>query len=286
MDRATVDQLLGEARAAGIERLDAQRLLTHRLGQTRSWLIAHGDEVLAAVQVADVRAAWLRLADGEPLAHLTGEAGFHGLTLHVNADVLVPRADTEVLVDWALEVLAGGPAEVLDLGTGSGAIALALAHACPAARLTAIDASPQALAVARANGGRLGLRVEWLESDWWSALGTRGFDLIVSNPPYIAGGDPHLPALRHEPTMALTPGGDGLDAIRQIAAAAPAHLRPGAWLLLEHGHDQADDVQRLLRDAGFGEVATRPDRARRPRCTGGRWAGELGAATATFATVP
>ena len=269
---ATVDQLLAEARTAGIERLDAQRLLAHRLAQPRSWLLAHGDAVLTEVQSAQVRAELGRLAAGEPLAHLIGEAEFHGLTLKVTPNVLIPRADTEVLVDWALELLgsAGPTPSVLDLGTGSGAIALALAHAHPAARVTAVDASREALAVARANGERLQLRVEWLESDWWSALAGRRFDLIVGNPPYIAAGDPHLPALRHEPALALTPGGDGLGALRQIVAEAPVHLHRGGWLLLEHGFDQAKPVQAMLHAAGLVDIATRTDLAGHGRCTGGR----------------
>ncbi len=279
---ASVDGLLAEARAAGIERLDAQRFLAHCLARPRSWLLAHGDETLADGDAALVRAGWSRLASGEPVAHLTGEAEFHGLLLRVSRHVLVPRADTEVLVDWALELLHGaGPMPaVLDLGTGSGAIALALAHGASGARLTAVDASPQALAVARDNGERLHLPVEWLEGDWWSPLPGRRFNLVLSNPPYIAGGDPHLPALHHEPTLALTPGGDGLGAIRRIAVDAPAHLLPGAWLLLEHGYDQADNVRSILGAAGLVDIASRRDLAGHWRCTGGRLPIDAGAETA------
>jgi release factor glutamine methyltransferase len=272
MTQPTVAQALGEARAAGVERLDAQRLLMQVLAQPRSWLIAHDDAVLNAAQAVSFNAGLARLSGGEPLAYVLGEHEFHGLLLHVDSQVLVPRADTEVLVDWALEILRPGPssAEVLDLGTGSGAIALALAHAVPAARVCAVDASPAALEVARANGNRLGLPVEWLLSDWWAALAARRFDLIVSNPPYIAGDDAHLAALRHEPRMALTPGGDGLDALRHIAAGATAHLQPGGWLLLEHGYDQAEAVSALLRSHGLHDVQTRHDLAGQPRCTGAR----------------
>ena len=270
-----VAQALALARAGGVERLDAQRLLALLIGQPRSWLLAHDDAALNAEQAEAFRAGLVRLVAGEPLAYLTGEQEFHGLLLHVSPQVLVPRADTEVLVDWAIECLnTAAPApEVLDLGTGSGAIALALAQACPTARVSAVDASPAALAVARANGERLGLAVEWIESDWWTALAQRRFDLIVSNPPYIAGNDAHLPALQHEPLMALTPGGDGLDALRRIAAGATRHLRPGSWLLLEHGYDQAEAVSALLRSHGLNEVQTRHDLAGHPRCTGARLAG-------------
>ncbi len=270
-----VAQALTLARADGVERLDAQRLLALLMGQPRSWLVAHGDAVLNDEQAAAFRAGLVRLASGEPLAYLTGEQEFHGLLLSVSPQVLVPRADTEVLVDWAIERLkAGAPApDVLDLGTGSGAIALALAHAFPTSRVSAVDASPAALAVARANGERLGLTVEWIESDWWVAMAQRRFDLIVSNPPYIAGNDAHLAALHHEPQMALTPGGDGLDALRHIAAGAARHLRPGGWLLLEHGYDQAEAVSALLRSHGLHDVQTRHDPAGHPRCTGARLAG-------------
>ena len=270
-----VAQALALARAGGVERIDAQRLLALLVGQPRSWLLAHGDAVLNKEQASAFRAGLVRLVAGEPLAYLTGEQEFHGLLLRVNSQVLVPRADTEVLVNWAIERLRVGlvAPEVLDLGTGSGAIALALVHACPGLRMCAVDASPGALAVARANGQGLGLTVEWIESDWWAALAQRRFDLIVSNPPYIAGGDAHLAALHNEPLMALTPGGDGLDALRHIAAGAARHLRTGGWLLLEHGHDQADAVSALLHAHGLHDVQTRHDLAGHPRCTGARLAG-------------
>jgi release factor glutamine methyltransferase len=167
---------------------------------------------------------------------------------------------------------------VLDLGTGSGAIALAVAHSHPAARVSATDLSPAALAVAQANAQRLHLAVSFSRGGWWQAVpGDACFDLVLSNPPYIAGDDPHLPALRHEPLLALTPGGDGLGALREIIAGAPAHLAPGGWLLLEHGWDQAEAVAALLRAAGFHSVATRFDLEGRPRCTGGRLPVTVGA---------
>jgi release factor glutamine methyltransferase len=212
---------------------------------------------------------------GVPLAYLVGEREFHGLVLHVTRDVLVPRPDTETLVDWALELLRGPLAaepapHVLDLGTGSGAIALAIKHRCPRARVTATDASAAALAVARSNAARLDLQVECLRSDWFSDLGERRFHLVLGNPPYIDGDDPHLEALTHEPRIALTPGADGLAAIGQIAATATRHLQVGGWLLLEHGHLQRDAVAALLSRNGLRAVASRADLAGLPRCTGGR----------------
>lgn len=271
---ATIAALLAEAKAAGVDRLDAQWLLSHVLGRPRSWLMAHDDAPLDAAQLDALRALFARHAAGEPLAYLVGEAEFHGLVLQVDANVLVPRPDTELLVDWAIDLLSAAPAaarrRVVDLGTGSGAIALAVKHACPAADVLATDLSAAALGVAQANAVRLGLEIALLQSAWWSTLDDCRFDLALSNPPYIAGGDPHLAALRHEPTLALSPGGDGLDALRAIVAGAPARLEPGGWLLLEHGYDQADAVQALLREQGFTGIATRQDLGGRPRCTGGR----------------
>ena len=272
----TIAQALAAARAQGLDRLDAQWLLGHVLQQTNAWLISHDDQPLAA---ADARAYGLlcrRRAAGEPLAYLVGQAGFHGLTLLVTPDVLVPRPDTETLVDWALDLLPALPAppQVADLGTGSGAIALAVVHRHPAAQVTASDLSPAALAVAQANARRLGLALQWAAGAWWQALPADArFHLVLSNPPYIAGNDAHLPALRHEPLLALTPGGDGLDALRQIIAGAPAHLHPGGWLLLEHGWDQAAAVAALLADAGFHAMGHRSDLGGHLRCTGGRWDG-------------
>lgn len=265
----TVDALFDAARAAGLERLDAQLLLGAVLGRPRAWLLAHGDAPVP--DAARCRALIARRAAGEPLAYLVGEKEFHGLALAVTPDVLVPRPDTETLVDWALALLpVASTAPVLDLGTGSGAVALALARQRPGLRITAVDASKAALAVARCNGERLGLPVRWLPSDWFSALGNARYGLIVGNPPYIADGDPHLDALRHEPLRALTSGPDGLDDIRRIAAGALAHLEPGAWLLLEHGHEQAEAVRDLLAAAGLADARTRTDLAGRPRCSGAR----------------
>ena len=196
---------------------------------------------------------------------------FYGLTLQVDARVLDPRPDTETLVDWALQLLAPLPApRVLDLGTGSGAIAQGLRHQRPDAQVSAVDASTDALAVAQANAARLGLAVQFARGNWLRGVAGQ-FDVIASNPPYIAAADPHLAALRHEPLQALASGADGLDDIRSIVAQAPSHLLPGGWLLLEHGWDQAEAVQALLRAAGGEQVQSRKDLARIVRCSGAQW---------------
>ncbi len=278
----TVAQALAAALAVGsgeVSRLDAQRLLADCLGRSRAWLFAHADAPLSAEQATVWASQLARLADAVPLAYLLGEHEFHGLRLSITPAVLVPRADTETLVDWALALLPGVATPALvDLGTGSGAIALALARAWPAAAITATDLSPAALALARHNADALGLSLQWRLGHWWQALASDGgpagaFDIAVSNPPYIATADPHLPGLRHEPALALTSGGDGLSAIRQIVAGAPQHLRCGAWLLLEHGFDQREQVCSLLRQAGFADVQSRRDLAGQWRCSGGRWPG-------------
>ncbi len=264
-----VRDALAQARAAGVERLDAQLLLAHALQRPRAWLIAHDDEPLAPDLAAAYAAALAERAAGQPLAYLVGTKEFHGLILEVTPAVLVPRPETEWLVDWAVSI-APPQAALVDLGTGSGAIALSLAQALPGARVTATDASEAALAVARRNGERLGLAVQWRAGDWWAPLAGQRFDIALSNPPYIAGDDPHLAALAHEPRGALTPGGDGLAALRAICAGAAEHLHPGGWLLLEHGFDQGDAVRRLLAGAGFTAVETRLDLAGLPRCSGAR----------------
>lgn len=277
----TVAQALSDAQSAGLDRLDAQLLLGHLLGQPRSWLIAHDGDPLPPETAAAFGALCSRRAAGEPFAYLVGEREFHGLPLRVGPGVLVPRPDTETLVDWALELLAGELASrpapaVVDLGTGSGAIALAVKHRHPAAHMSAVDVSDAALAIARSNAQRLALDVDFRTGSWWQPLPGQRFDLVLTNPPYIAGDDPHLAALAYEPSLALTPGGDGLGAIRTIVGGAPAHLQPGGWLLLEHGWDQARAVAALLQAAGFEAVWTRTDLADRDRCTGGRWPGEAG----------
>jgi release factor glutamine methyltransferase len=270
----TVAQALAEARVGGVDRLDAQLLLARAMACSRSWLLAHDDATLSAGQAAGFRSDVRRRAGGEPLAYIVGEKEFHGLMLQVNASVLVPRPETETLVDWGLEILGRALADiahpaVLDLGTGSGAIALALKRAWPLARVVATDVSVGALEVARANAERLELAIEFHQGHWWSGLAGQRFHLIASNPPYVAPDDPHLAALRHEPRIALTPGGDGLDALGAITGGAADHLAAGGWLLLEHGHDQAPAVQALLQLQGFSGVQTRRDLAGQPRCTGG-----------------
>lgn len=266
-------EALSRAHALGVERLDAQLLAAHVLGRTRAWVIAHDDAELEGAAADRIGSLLQRRADGEPLAYLVGQREFRGLDLRVTRDVLVPRPDTETLVDWALELIdAATPTRVVDLGTGSGAIALAVKRARSRAEVHAVDISESALSVARDNGRRLGLCVHWHEGSWWSAVPASTFDVALANPPYVAPGDPHLAALRHEPGVALVPPGDpgdGLADIRRIVAQAPAHLTPGGWLLLEHGHEQADGVAACLRHAGFVDVGTRRDLAGRPRATGG-----------------
>jgi release factor glutamine methyltransferase len=270
----TVDEALAVARARRLDRLDAQLLLAHATGRPRTWLLAHGDEVLTETVAAAVLGTIARRGAGEPLAYLTGEKEFHGLRLQVDARVLVPRPETETLVDWALEILRGELVHlprprVVDLGTGSGAIALAVKHAHPTATVDAVDLSADALAVARANAAGLGLDLRFFAGSWWQALPGQRFDLALGNPPYIAASDPHLDALGHEPRAALTPGGNGMEALEAIITGAAAHLAPGAWLLLEHGFDQTAPVADLLRSHGFREVGHRRDLAGQPRCTGG-----------------
>ena len=269
----TLAAALHRLQQRGLPRLEAQMLLLHTLGRPahdRAWLLAHDADPLPPDAAARVQALAARRLAGEPVAYLTGEKHFHGLRLHVDARVLDPRDDTETLVDWALDLLpAGAPCRVLDLGTGSGAIALAIAHQRPHARVTAVDASADALAVARGNAARLRLALDLRHCDWWAPVAGERFDLVASNPPYIAEGDAHLPALAHEPRQALVSGADGLDDIRRIVAAAPAHLAPGGWLLLEHGWDQAAAVRGLLAAAGFTQVQSRRDLGGVERCSGG-----------------
>lgn len=283
-------QTLAAMQTAGLPRLDAQLLLLHVLGQPphqRGWLLAHDTDLLPAEAATRLNLLVQRRLAGEPLAYLTGHKEFFGLDLQVDARVLVPRPDTETLVSWGLDVLtdptftttanaaSGKHSEsqsVLDLGTGSGAIALALKASQPALQVHAIDFSADALAVAQANAQRLQLDVTFSQGAWFAGLADPSvtFDCIVSNPPYIAARDPHLAALTHEPLQALASGADGLDDIRHIIRAAPSHLKPAGWLLLEHGYDQAPAVRDLLDAHGFIHVASRQDLAGIARCSGGQ----------------
>lgn len=257
-------------------RLEVQLLLQHVLGASRAQLLAYPERALTVGQSELYEALLARRLQGEPVAYLFGAREFYGLNLAVTAATLIPRPETELLVELALARLQGRTQpQVLDLGTGSGAIALAIAHQHADALLTACDASAGALAVAQGNAARLGLaNVRFLLSDWFAALGAQRYDLIVSNPPYIAAADPHLQQgdVRFEPLSALASGADGLDDIRRIVAAAPAHLSPGGWLLLEHGYDQAPAVRGLLQAAGFVEVFSACDLAGIERVSGGRCA--------------
>ena len=264
--------LLG-AQKHGIDKLDARMLLLHALGKDpmdAAWLLAHSQDALNPAQAAAFGSACTRRRAGEPVAYITGRREFYGMDLQVDARVLVPRPDTETLVDWALEQLAGQTApQVLDLGTGSGAIALAIQKTRPDARVTAVDVSADALAVAQANAARLALPVQFIQSSWLAQV-EGSFQLIVSNPPYITDTDPHLPALAHEPRSALTAGSDGLDDIRQIITQAGPQLLAKGWLLLEHGYDQAAAVRTLLEQAGYIQVQSRQDLAGIERCSGGQ----------------
>lgn len=254
-----------------IDRLDARLLLQYATGCSHTDLLARPETPLLAPAYEQF-AAWVeRRAAGEPLAYLVGEAEFRGRVFQVSPDVLIPRPETEVLIDLALEKLRGLAApKVLDLGTGSGIVAISLALECPVATITAVDLSSAAISVARNNAGRLGAHVDFRQSDWFENLAGESFDLIVSNPPYVAGGDPHLAlnGLSFEPQMALTDGADGLSCIRQIVAGAAAHLKPGGWLLFEHGYDQGEQSRNLLTIAAFKAALTHPDLAGIDRVSG------------------
>ena len=273
---ASVDELLAEARALGLERLDARLLLAHALGRQPAWVHAHGDARLLDVQSSEIRSLFAQRADGQPVSYLTGQREFFGLPLLVSRAVLDPRPDTETLAQWALDILSHDLQTLArprsaDLGTGSGAIALALAQHCSRALVCATDSSASALQVARANATRLGLSVHFFEGYWLEALQGQTFDLIVSNPPYLAHDDPHLTALHAEPRSALVAGPDGLSDLLAIIEGSRAHLHAGGWLLLEHGCDQSAAVAAQLGRAGYGAIAHRLDLAGHVRCTGGRW---------------
>lgn len=260
--------------ASGLVPLDAQVLLAHVLERDRGWLLAHSREALSREQAERFFALAKRRRDGEPVAYLTGIREFWGLPIAVSPAVLIPRPETEALVDLALSRMPNDrELRVLDLGTGSGAIALALAHERPHARVVATDTSSDALAVARANARRLGaFNVEFIEADWYDGVATTGFDLIVSNPPYVEPQDPHLEEgdVRFEPRAALTPAVDGLGALRAIVKGAREHLVPGGTLVVEHGYDQSEKVRALFADAGFIDITSTRDLAGIPRVVAGR----------------
>ena len=255
--------------ASPLPRLEARLLLAAALGVTVERLVARPELSVDADAAARFAALAVRRARGEPIAYLLGEKEFYGLRFEVTAAVLVPRPETELLVEVALASLRLAPApRVLDLGTGSGCVAITLALHCRAARVLAVDRCPEALAVARRNARQLDASVEFALGDWMDGIDGR-FDLIVANPPYVADGDPHLRDLRHEPRQALAAGADGLEALRRIVAAAPAHLAPGGRLAVEHGHDQGPAVRDLFAAAAFTGVETVRDLAGLERvCTG------------------
>ena len=275
----SIDDLI---RHSQLPRAEARRLLASLTGQPLTWFMAHGDDPADPDTTTRFQALAERRRAGEPLAYLLGQQEFYGRPFAVSPAVLIPRADTETLVETALEQLLlqrqqrrAVPLSLLELGTGSGIIAITLALKAPDTEVHAVERSPDALAVAQQNAKALGAdRIHWHTGNWWQALACpRRFDLIVSNPPYIAANDHHLQQgdLRFEPPQALAAGPDGLDDLRIIIGGAPAHLNPGGWLLLEHGYDQEAPVQALLRDAGFADVFTRRDLAGQPRVSGGRW---------------
>ena len=278
----SIDDLI---RHSQLPRAEARRLLASLTGQPLTWFMAHGDDSADPDIAARFHTLAERRRSGEPLAYLLGQQEFYGRPFAVSPAVLIPRADTETLVETALEQLMllrqqrrAVPLSLLELGTGSGIIAITLALEAPDTEVHAVERSPEALAVAQQNAKTLGAnRIHWHPGSWWQALASpRRFDLIVSNPPYIAANDHHLQQgdLRFEPPQALAAGPDGLDDLRIIIGGAPAHLNPGGWLLLEHGYDQEAPVQTLLRDAGFADVFTRRDLAGLPRVSGGRWLGD------------
>lgn len=255
-------------------RLEAELLLAHALQRPRSWFYAHSGDVLDPGETRAFDALLRRREGGEPVAQITGHRGFWSLELAVTPDTLIPRPETELLVELALERLpVAEMGQVLDLGTGTGAIALAIASERPLVDVSAVDVSEAALAVARANAAEAGLPLRLLQGHWFEPVAGDVYRMIVSNPPYIPEGDPHLEQgdLRYEPRSALASGADGLDAIRLIVGQAPVHLLPGGWLLVEHGHDQGAAVRALFQAQGFAHVDTVRDLERRERVTRGQW---------------
>jgi len=262
---------------SGLPAGEARLLVARALEADRVWLIAHGDDVPAEAQRAAARALLDRRRAGEPVAYILGRREFYGCDLAVTPDVLIPRPETELLVDLALARIGERACRVLDLGTGSGAIAIAISRAAPQAEVWATDGSPGAVAVARANATRHAPGVRIVFGDWFAALSGQRFDLIVSNPPYVAEDDPHLDQgdVRFEPRTALVGGTDGLDCIRRVVREARAHLVQAGWLLFEHGHDQAEACRALLTETGYLDVQSWADLASLPRVSGGRAAAGL-----------
>ncbi len=275
----TIESLLKSAELpdSPSPRLDAELLLAHALGQSRSYLRTWPEREPDAAQCAAFAALLERRRAGEPVAYLLGRQGFWSLDLEVAPHTLIPRPDTELLVETALALGPGGPARVLDLGTGTGAIALAVACERPAWQVLGVDRVSEAVQLAERNRARLGLgNARFVESVWFSTLGGERFALIVGNPPYIAAADRHLSEgdVRFEPASALVAGEDGLDDIRRIVAEAPEHLEAGGWLLLEHGYDQAEAVRALFAARGFAAVESRRDLGGHQRITLGQWTGD------------
>jgi len=270
---STIECLLRES---GLPRHEGEILLRGVLGCSRVRLIAHPEEVVDPRKAHSARACFARRRSGEPIAYIIGWREFYGLALRVTPDVLIPRPETEQLVELGLERLPlGAPARILELGTGSGAIAVALAPLRPESRITATDISEKALEVARRNALECAVAIDFVRSDWFESIGAGPFDLVVSNPPYVADGDPHLGRgdLRFEPSVALAGGADGLACIREIAAGARQRLRTGGSLLLEHGYDQGEACVALLRGLGYGGVADFRDLAGLPRGCAASWRG-------------
>ena len=256
-----------------LPRKESEILLFHAFDCDRSWFYAHGDDPVTMPEATHFFELVKRRQAGEPLAYILGQWEFWSLPLRVTPDVLIPRMDTEILVQWGVSLLLeSSRRRCLDLGTGSGAVALAVKHEVSGSEITAVDLSEPALSVARANGRQLGLEVEWLWGSWFEPVRTRHFELIVANPPYIRDDDEHLHQgdLPAEPSMALRAGNDGLRALRELATEGQASLEPGGWMLLEHGWDQGSDVRNLMADNGWQAVETRRDLAGHERVTGGR----------------
>jgi release factor glutamine methyltransferase len=260
----TIEQVL---RASGIDAREARLLLAAATGRSEASVLAHPEQSLVEQEKNQFLEMTARRAAGEPIAYILGHKEFYGLELTVNSAVLIPRPETELLVDLALD---RNPGSVLDVGTGSGAIALAIKRHRPDARVVATDASAAALEVARRNAARFNLEVELRHGRWFEPVAGERFEAIISNPPYVVIGDPHLAALPYEPRLALLGGADGLDGFRVLAREAPAHLLPGGWLLVEHGEGQHEAVRGLLEAAGLETTASWPDLAGIPRVSGGK----------------